>query len=326
MDPKRLALRVASSAKFAGRSHESWEKWLAHFELRFRDVDDDERAKVLIDLLDGTALDLCTRLTQKELSDYESVKKALQNRFGEDTVTLQAYAELSQAEQKPGEDVEEFGDRILELVTKAYPGATQKQIQDSGLKQFICGLADVKLQEKLIARDDLTTMGMAVKVAKGYRTKAGTLEVMRAKREGDVAMTTQRATTQNPVTRHSDDEITSVADMKAQLDEIQKTISLLEARVNQQGVRTSDATTLRRCYQCGSTSHLKRNCPQVPDANQGLRREREFGERTRQTTQPAFCVGCGRHGHWMAECWRVSGSTSGPRNSGRGALDSQGNE
>ena len=113
-----------------------------------------------------------------------SKKKTLHSRFGEDTGTLQAYTELSQAEQRPGEDVEEFGDRILELVTKAYPGATHKQIQDSGLKRLICGLSDVKLQEKLIARNDLPTMGMAVKVAKSYRTKTGTLEVMQAKREG----------------------------------------------------------------------------------------------------------------------------------------------
>lgn len=331
MDPKWLAMRVAGSPKFTGSSHENLGKWLSHFELRFRDVPDEDLAKVLIDLLDGTALDLCTRLSKKELTDYETIKKALQSRFGEETVALQAYAELSQATQKPGESAEEFGDRILELAGKAYPGASLKQKQDSSLKQFICGLTDGKLQGKLIARDDVNSMEDAIQVAKSYRTRAGILEAMRNKTESGVAMTAQRVqcipTSEAAVSK---DAVASISEMKAQLEGIQKAITQLEARVSQGASRERNFTAQKRCFQCGETSHFRRQCPQLKDMVQDKQQNVKAGSTASQHPRAPFCVGCGRHGHWMAECWRVPTPPTQPRFTagvpgGRG-VENQGNE
>ena len=162
MEHQRLSLQVASNPKFSGRGGESWEKWLSHFELRFRNVEEKQRGGILIDLLEGVALDECAKLTAKELQDYDAIKKSLCDRFGGEVDTLQAYAELAQAKQEPGEGVEAFGDRIMELIEKSFPSASPVQKQEHGVKQFVCGLTDERLQEKLIAKDDLVSLKKAV--------------------------------------------------------------------------------------------------------------------------------------------------------------------
>ena len=61
VDQQRVCLRVASNPKFSGQGYESWEKWLSHFELRFSEVEKGQRSGILIDLLEGIALDECAK-------------------------------------------------------------------------------------------------------------------------------------------------------------------------------------------------------------------------------------------------------------------------
>ena len=302
MDPHRLAVRLASNPKFSGRSGDNWARWLSHFELRFRDIQKAERVGLLIDLLEGSALDYATKLTPKTLQDYELVTKELGSKFGEDVSSLQAYAELSQVEQEPGEETEAFGDRVLRLVKQAYPEASSQQIQDHGVKQFICGLADKRLQEKLIAMEGLGSLEEALRIAKTYKKTTDALDAVRAKKESGTAMAAQRLG--GGVTWHPPEEgegESTMAQMKEQLDRIQKALLELEARTE---ARVQSPRSRRRCFQCGDTSHLKWQCPQLRE---------QIRERRRDTSKPspnqegheAFCVGCGRKGHWLSQCWRV---------------------
>ena len=83
MEQQRLSLRVASNPKFSGKGGENWEKWLSHFELRFRDVEKSQRSGILIDLLEGIALDECAKLATRELQDYETIKRHYMTDLGE---------------------------------------------------------------------------------------------------------------------------------------------------------------------------------------------------------------------------------------------------
>lgn len=307
MDPHRLAVRVASNPTFSGRAGDNWTRWLAHFELRFRDIQEAERVGLLIDLLEGSALDYATKMTSKVLQDYKSVTKELGSKFGEDVSSLQAYAELGQVEQEPGEETEDFGNRVLGLVKQAYPGATSQQIQDHGLKQFICGLADKRLQEKLVAMDGLGSLDEALRVAKTYKKTAGALDAVRARKEGGVAMAAQRQPGRGAV-GHPSEEVEgkdAMAQMKEQLNQIQKALAELEARTGRSEARSQSPKTRRRCFQCGETSHLKWQCPQLREQIREGRRDATAGSPSRQAEHEPFCVGCGRKGHWLARCWRV---------------------
>ena len=188
MDAQRLAVRLASNSKFSGRSGDRWEKWLSHFDLRFRDVEEKERVGFLIDLLEGPALDVLARLGPKELSDYRAVTKTLSTAFRHDVSSLHAYAELGKAEQQPGEEVEAFGARIIHLVKAAYPKATEEEAQENGLKQFVCGLSDGRLQEQLINRHELKSLQDALDVARHHNKKTDTIQAVRARKQTDAAL------------------------------------------------------------------------------------------------------------------------------------------
>lgn len=309
MDPQRLALRVASNSKFSGQSDENWEKWLSHFELRFRDVEKEQRGGILIDLLDGVALDECAKLASKELQDYDTIKKSLQDRFGGEVDTLQAYAELAQARQEPGEGVEAFGDRVMELLEKSFPSASPVQKQEHGLKQFVCGLSDEKLQEKLIAKDKVVSLKAAVQVAKQLKAKENVLEAVRGKKAGGVAMTACQGRAPSR-TREDEDSELNWTEMKTQLTQIQSTIAQLEAKMADQGrvQNIHEATGVSRrprgCYQCGQLTHFKRQCPQLAGLKRGGQGVDESESAVSRRRQP-WCVACGRQGHWMSQCWRI---------------------
>ena len=307
MDLHRLAIRVASHQKFSGRSGDDWDRWLSHFELRFRDIPKAERVGVLIDLLDSSSLDCVAKLTPKTLLDYDAVTKVLGSSFGGEVNTLQAYAELGQIEQEPGEETEAFGDRVLKLVKKAYPDASSQQTQDNGLKQFICGLADRRLQEKLVAMGDLGSLEEALRVAKTYKKTTDALDAVRARKESGMVVTAQR---QQPGSgadlppSEGGEEAQTVAQMKKQLDQIQKALSELEARSRRSEALTKSPRAPRRCFQCGDTSHIKWQCPQLRDQIKQKRRDTS-DPRSDQDGREAFCIGCGRKGHWLSQCWRV---------------------
>ena len=76
-DQQRLCLRVASIPKFSGQGNASWKTWLFHFEQRVSEVEKGQRSGILIDLLEGIALDKCAKLTSKELQNYEMLKSTL---------------------------------------------------------------------------------------------------------------------------------------------------------------------------------------------------------------------------------------------------------
>ena len=316
MDSQRIALRVASNPKFSGNGGDSWEKWLSHFELRFHDVEKQQRGGILIDLLDGVALDECAKLSTKELQDYETIKKSLGDRFGGEIDTLQAYAELAQAKQEPGEEIEAFGDRIMGLVEKSFPNGSTVQKQEHGLKQFVCGLSNERLQEKLIARDEIGSLKAAIQVAKHFKVKENVLEAVRGKRTGEVVMAAcQKGNSSR--SREDDDRKTEWAEMKAQLVQIQSTIAQLEARVSGQGHSqgaqgaTGASRSGRGCYHCGELTHFKRQCPQRAGNTRGVRQGVGGNITSDSRRRQPFCVACGREGHWMAECWRAQRGAEG---------------
>ena len=310
MDQQRLCLRVASNPKFSGQGNESWEKWLSHFELRFSEVEKAQRSGILIDLLEGIALDECAKLTSKGLQNYETLKNTLQDRFGSKVDTLQAYAELAQAKQQPGEGVEAFGDRIMRLVENAFPNTSTIQKQEHGVKQFVCGLADERLQEKLIAKDDLVSLNDAVKVARQLRVKENVLDAVRGKKPGEIAMAASHEQSSNKY-RGEGDPDPNWAEMKTQLVQIQGAIAQLEARMSDrghmQGTRENTDISLSRrgCYHCGKPGHIKRQCPQLMGRRGGDPQRARGPPTSEPERHQPFCVACGRDGHWMTECWRV---------------------
>ena len=312
MSDSRLSIRIANTTKFTGREGDDWEKWVSRFETRFCGEDDNSLASILRDVLDGVALDVCSKLGKETCQNYAKVKTALQSKFGKTSDPRHAHAELRHAQQGPGESAEAYGERILRLTRAANPDATEKQLQKTALEHFMCGLSDLHLQERLHTRDDIVSLDVAIMAANKYKEKEAVLASMRTTQGNSMAMAACRtAPPAKPDTRPQDSSSThllsAINDLKKEVKEI---------KTQMQGTTTEGRKVPREqqgCYQCGDFSHFKRDCPTLGRSPQHDGQSAGAGgaRPKRQAENQPQCVGCGRRGHWLSECWRTPTSAGG---------------
>ena len=134
---------------FLGTETEDWNSWITRLETRSSQLPNSDKLQVLLGLLDGKALDVCSKLPPEEQKEYDKVKAALDNRFGAKVDTLQAFAAFFQATKQPDEDVETFGERLGKIAYWAYRDQmeTNDQIIQTIVNRFIRGLQDPGLQQ-----------------------------------------------------------------------------------------------------------------------------------------------------------------------------------
>ena len=308
MSDTRLSMRIAGTSKFTGREGEDWESWIARFETRFGDEENDSLAGILRDVLDGAALDVCTKLGTKDCKDYKNVKKALQEKFAKTTGPRHAHAELRHVQQAPGESAEHFGGRVLKLTRSANPEATEKQLQAAALEHFMCGLSDLSLQERLHARNDIVSLDVAVMAANIYQEKEAVLASMRAT-QGHVAAAAASPMAA-PVRSETGVQNSDCTEVLSIVDELKQEVIGIKKQLQETTAGARRGSQNRGCFQCGEVSHFKRDCPQLTKPlrqEQSTPRTVPVGRGGNQSQR----IGCGRRGHWLADCWRTPSSAGG---------------
>ena len=314
-----LYMKIHNTQKFSGLKDESWETWIFRFETRFSELDEANLATVLLDVLDGTVLDVCGKLGRDERKSYKNLKGALQKKFGANVDPRRANAELRQVRQQPGEGTEAFADRVRKLTNIANPGLSSTQLDQAALEHFLCGLSDRKLQEKLHNNDAVLSLQQAIQVAQKVQEKETTLTVMRTLGGQDTqsVMPSSYATVSEGQ-RNMGDNRTDTTEVLAMIGELRDEIREVKAQMKRGTSRTPSAINngnRRGCFQCGDTRHFKRNCPQLFDRHQrgqvGPPGATPGTPVTRGAAKTLQCFGCGRIGHSIAECWRTPVSAGG---------------
>ena len=317
-----LYMKIHNTTKFSGRKEENWETWITRFETRFGDVDETNLASVLLDVLDGAALDACGKLSKDERKTYKAVKSVLQKKFGACVDTRRANAELRQIRQLPGENAEAFANRVRKLTNVANPGLSSTQIDQAALEHFLCGLSDLRLQEKLHNDDTVLSLQKAEEVAQRLQEKDITLTAMRTAGGPDTAAVASVKQTPENETQQSTSS-NQTAEILAMVGELKNELNEVKSQIRWNASQSSDALnsgSRRACFQCGDTAHFKRDCPQL--TNKFQTRQQHMVPRSVPNTADLGiqCLGCGRRGHVLAECWRTPvaaggvGRSSTPRN------------
>ena len=313
-------MRINNTTKFSGCSDENWEKWIFRFEIRFGETDEQKLASILLDVLDGAALDVCGKLSKDDRKNYKSLTETLQKKFGTSVDARRANAELRQIRQLPGENTEAFADRVQKLTNIANPGLSSEQLDHTALEHFLCGLCDLKLQERLHNNDAVISIKKALEVAQRLQNKEQTLTAMRtATGEDTVAAIAANKASANETPQ--DREGDQIGEILAMVGELRKDLNDMKIKTSRdQRSNTPNRSNRGACYQCGDTAHFKRECPQLNDRRQ--QGQQFFVPRAvPDTGHPGTqCLGCGRRGHVVARCWRTpvvaggAGSSSTPRN------------
>ena len=114
--------------------------------------------------LRGLAQGVLGNLPLEYQKDFEALSKALSERFSPESQTELYRAQLKEREWKHGENVAEFGQRILRLTTLAHPKADPNLIKSLAMGFFVAAISDAEMRLK-IQQTRPKDLNEAVKVA-----------------------------------------------------------------------------------------------------------------------------------------------------------------
>lgn len=276
---------LSRMTKFTGEGATPWRVWLSRFEIQAADIEEEERVKILLMLLDGKALDVCVRLPEKARACWTEVTSALTKRFSPVTNKVEAYALLQRARLLPGETIEEFADRVESLVDIVHPAA-KAALDTVGKNQFICGLGDESLQCRLLEDDKAKFKDVVSKAAAMSRSR-----VIAAKLNNDPGLASLG-------TSSCDQKLMGAAatDSQAGLSKLADEMGELRAQlaaVREEASSRGKAVAGPRCFSCQELGHISRNCPKKSDGPRNAR-----------------CYLCDQIGHFKRAC--PQGTRNGP--------------
>ena len=204
----------------------------------------DDRQKMLLAYQYSTGIvsDYIKRYLDTEPNQsWESLRGGLSNRFSPSLDKTKSFELLVNAKQKKDEDVQFYGERILELAQQAYPDRTGpvKQIVESQLLTiFLSGLSNPEMRMQ-IERARPTTFIEAYEVA----LQEQSIQYRCAVRRSDRPDRLERRPMVEPM----------------EVDHMRRR-SYGRTHKPEPNRRT-DRQTSRGCWGCGDPSHKQRNCP-----------------------------------------------------------------
>lgn len=209
----------------------SWEAYLFQFELVAAAAKwtDTQKAASLATALEGTARQALLDICHRDGVSYAEMLAALQRRFGEPVSILGLRDQLHQRCRQAKERLGVLAADVLRLASRAYPGLPPASVQSLALDAFLRGLRPSQLRQQ-------------VRLANPTTIEAA---LSRAEEIEDILMDGASAVAQHPVVRAASDVHES------------------HPSVNAASTAATPAATPaqpRRCWNCGDTTHLRRDC------------------------------------------------------------------
>ena len=125
------------------------------------------KCDVLLAALDDDAFTVVNSLSLSEevLKDYGQLTTALKKRFSPTTSPFELRFHLRRRRQKDGETFDAYAEALARQAVEAFPDLTEKARQEVVRDQFIEGLFDERVQERLL-QEAPETMQDALKLAR----------------------------------------------------------------------------------------------------------------------------------------------------------------
>ena len=164
VEPSKKSGFITKPATFDGST--SWIDYRSHFDMcsELNNWTIKQKGLYLGVSLRGLAQGVLGNLPVEDQKDFEALSKALSNRFSPESQTELYRAQLKEREWKHGENVAEFGQRILRLTTLSYPKADPSLIKSLAMGFFIDAISEAEMRLK-IQQTRPKDLNEAVKVA-----------------------------------------------------------------------------------------------------------------------------------------------------------------
>ena len=280
-------------SKFRGTPQKSDDlsirEWLDEFDdyCSYYKLDKREKAQVMVSHLVGAAKDEVMCRESGEREDDVKLRKVLQARFGRLESVQSMTSALHSRVQEEGESLADFSSALIRMYDRMESIASRdekqalKLLKNNTLKErFIKGVKEKGVQRELrrisISGGDESFLGMREAVLEHFQDADPTTARVKV-RECEVEAARISLPREEPSTMK--DMQGDIAHLKEALHEVVQTLQFMR-----QG---PPAGRLMKCYNCGRTGHVKRDCP-----------------------NPVKCYGCNGFGHMKKDCPKENGMLS----------------
>ena len=234
----------------------SWLDYKAHFETcsEINCWSYKEKGLYLAVALRGQAQGVYGNLATKT-KDYDSLVKALEERFAPPNQTELYRVQLRERKQRASESLSELGQEIRRLTNLAYASAPNDVRETLAKEQFIDALVSTDMRirvQQARPRDLNDAIRHAVELEAFIRAEKRKLES-----EGVL-----NSAIETEAHRGADSNATSMHKLSQTVERLEQQMqSLLDGSTNRQSDNRRD--NRRSCFECGSKSHFRRNCPKL---------------------------------------------------------------
>ena len=242
------AQNISVKRTFKGDGSDIWTEYIRYFEniAELNDWNEDRKRKVFFTALRGQAETYVYGLSESVRNDWNLLVEAMYSRFGHKAMKESYIAEAKLRRKRQNETFRDFGQAIQDLYRRAYP-ENREYVQEGSVKTFLDNCSENEDFRLAVKRTRPLSMDEAV-------TSAMQEECIRL--------------TENRKFRDQRNQRPPIYQVQGRTDEIRNQrkgfINKGQYKNTESDSQTSRATEnrqQRKCYRCGSSEHLLRNCP-----------------------------------------------------------------
>ena len=257
---------IVKPAPYDGKG--PWIDYKSHFDAcsQINSWTETEKGLYLAVSLRGQAQGVLGNLPLASRQNYKELVKSLEERFSPSNQTELYRTQLRERRQKAIETLPELGQDIRRLANLAYPTAPNDVRETLAKEQFIDALIDVDMRLR-IKQARPVNLNDAVRHAVELEA-FNKAEIKKTEAQGFL-----RVASESPDNSKKLDE--TLKFMQNTLSDLQKEMKSLKAQNQTRKGYQSNSRQYNReikCFACGKTGHMKRNCPEKPKVQ-----NREYG-------------------------------------------------
>ena len=270
--------------QFDGRGN--WETFLNKFlsYASYEEWSEKDKTQALMWSLSDKASDFHAMLMSRDddLTFKQQISR-LTNRYGDKELTETSEARFYQTSQKVGEDLVDWSDRVQVLASKAFRGLPEEYLSSHAIVRFCQGLVDKRagelvctsrprsIQEAIDAvryhQHVHEAMGMEKTRSSIRYTYEGEEETARGAYAVQPERNRQAQTRDRPMRAPQQQEVAQASSLGNSTVE-NTLLKLQETMEKIMSTMTSDRRGRYQpgCFKCGKMDHIKRNCPDLTQA------------------------------------------------------------